>query len=275
MEYQLKKCPRCNRELQVPADLKTCICMYCGETFDLLEETVSKIPEASLQSIRENYLASLDKIPSLIENYEIMLINFSKKKYTKSFEEYLQIGSYVLQPAERYSVLSDENTEEVSKAIAEKLITEIDDAITKTKSGPFVSTKGKTIDQFRFFLAVYTVPMILKLNYNLSETLTDAIIKIWCQRYPKFTFRKGNYDKLNEGFQRKGLCYITTAVCDSMDKPDDCYELTAFRSFRDHYMNQTEERRAMVEEYYHTAPVIVAAISLRPDSKEKYEEIWK
>jgi hypothetical protein len=57
-------------------------------------------------------------------------------------------------------------------------------------------------------------------------------------------------------------CFITTAVCESQDKPDDCYELQILREFRDSYMmlHYPEE----VEEYYLKAPNVVAAIKALP-----------
>lgn len=33
-----------------------------------------------------------------------------------------------------------------------------------------------------------------------------------------------------------GGCYITTATCEEYGKPDDCYELTTFRNFRDNWL---------------------------------------
>lgn len=47
-----------------------------------------------------------------------------------------------------------------------------------------------------------------------------------------------------------GLCFITTAVCDTMQLPDDCEPLRVLRYFRDTYMQATQERRAEVRQYY-------------------------
>ena len=60
-----------------------------------------------------------------------------------------------------------------------------------------------------------------------------------------------------------------------MNMPDDCYELEAFRRFRDTYMSENKERQEFVDEYYQVAPIIVTAIDLTPGSKEKYNHIWK
>ena len=58
-----------------------------------------------------------------------------------------------------------------------------------------------------------------------------------------------------------GGCFLTEAVVGHRGlETDDGPTLTALRSFRDGYMQETPERRALVERYYEIAPRIVAAI---------------
>lgn len=56
----------------------------------------------------------------------------------------------------------------------------------------------------------------------------------------------------------KEECFITTAVCKTFDKPDNCPELTAFRTFRDTYMKEDEALNNEVNNYYEIAPKICA-----------------
>ena len=65
-------------------------------------------------------------------------------------------------------------------------------------------------------------------------------------------------------------CFITTATCESMGKPDDCEELTAFRKYRDETLRNTSEGQALIAEYYRIAPDIVKKISLEPNADEIY-----
>ena len=67
-----------------------------------------------------------------------------------------------------------------------------------------------------------------------------------------------------------GGCFLTTAVVELRGEPDGGPTLTALRAFRDVYMARTAERRALVEEYYAIAPMIVAAI---PDGHAEWERI--
>ena len=70
-------------------------------------------------------------------------------------------------------------------------------------------------------------------------------------------------------------CFITTAVCDSFGKPDDCFELTAFRKFRDGWLTAQPDGKTLIAEYYAIAPRIVANINRLADAKEIYKRIWQ
>lgn len=71
-----------------------------------------------------------------------------------------------------------------------------------------------------------------------------------------------------------GSCYITTAVCDSFGKSDDCYELTMFRNFRDNWLIKQSDGKTLIEEYYNTAPDIVNKINSLDNKNEIYMNIW-
>lgn len=69
-------------------------------------------------------------------------------------------------------------------------------------------------------------------------------------------------------------CFITTATCKSDGKPDDCEELTAFRRYRDETLSQTDEGKALIEEYYRIAPSIVERISQEDNAEEIYSFLY-
>ncbi len=74
--------------------------------------------------------------------------------------------------------------------------------------------------------------------------------------------------------ERPSLCFITTAVCDSFGKADDCYELTAFRNFRDKWLVNQADGKNLIAEYYNIAPKIVEKINSLANSAEVYKNIW-
>ncbi len=74
--------------------------------------------------------------------------------------------------------------------------------------------------------------------------------------------------------KKSSLCFITTAVCKYFNKPDDCYELTTLRNFRDNWLVLQPGGKELVEEYYKTAPIIVAAIDSSAEKDTIYMHIW-
>lgn len=69
-------------------------------------------------------------------------------------------------------------------------------------------------------------------------------------------------------------CFITTAVCDSFRKPDNCYELTMFRAFRDNWLKKQTDGQQLIAQYYTIAPKIVKNIDKLVDADEIYLHIW-
>jgi serine/threonine protein kinase len=71
-----------------------------------------------------------------------------------------------------------------------------------------------------------------------------------------------------------GLCFITTAVCEYLNKPDDCYELTILRGFRDNWLAAQPSGEALIKEYYKIAPIIVTALNLSNEKETIYRNLW-
>lgn len=70
-------------------------------------------------------------------------------------------------------------------------------------------------------------------------------------------------------------CYITTATCEEYGKPDDCYELSAFRNFRDTWLINQPDGKELIQRYYDTAPAIVEQINKQSNRREIYHLLNK
>ena len=106
-----------------------------------------------------------------------------------------------------------------------------------------------------------------------GKVLAEKIAELWKVHYPENDIKAVPYEQIMEGFKHK-FCYITTAVCESLGKTDDCYELTALRNYRDDYLMNTDCGEEIVKKYYDIAPTIVKHIDKRADRREIYEGIW-
>ncbi len=128
---------------------------------------------------------------------------------------------------------------------------------------------------YNLTMAVYIVPMLYYQHDKRNEWIADRMIEIWNSwKVTGYPLKRSEFAQIAGGF-RKGLCYITTAVCERQNKADDCYELQTLRSFRDQYLLETEEGRAIVSEYYEIAPAIVMAVGMQRDSDRIYERLLK
>lgn len=274
MEYIIRNCPKCRKELHIPIDLEQCICMYCGENFNIEEQEQTEEPQVDRKELEVAYQDALEQVGSLVGNYTKLLSGFTGESYRTSFQEYAQLGENILLPVNLYAKSSDSILNEVTGEVTEALLSAIEKNIEGSRGLLSGNTRAKIIDQHRYFLAVYLVPMLVHLELEISDALITQIMEGWKKRYPKCEFKKANYEELAAGFQRKGFCYITSAVCDTLNKPDDCYELVRLREFRDQYLMNSVDGKRLVDEYYNTAPRIVAYINLQTGSEMIYHQIW-
>jgi hypothetical protein len=56
-------------------------------------------------------------------------------------------------------------------------------------------------------------------------------------------------------------CFLTTACVSHAGLTDDCHELTVLRRFRDTYVQSFPHGRALIAEYYASAPALVASLN--------------
>ena len=72
-----------------------------------------------------------------------------------------------------------------------------------------------------------------------------------------------------------GGCFITTAVCSSLNKPDDCDELMTMRWYRDKLKSEDPDMAALISEYYRTAPLVVKKINNDSNPSLVYRQLWE
>lgn len=71
-----------------------------------------------------------------------------------------------------------------------------------------------------------------------------------------------------------GGCYLTTACCEFKGLPDDCYELTVMRNFRDTYLKAQPYGEALIKHYYEDAPALVKYIDNHSSRTAIYQDIY-
>lgn len=218
----------------------------------------------------EYYNKAMQGIEDMLFQAENPLSSFKKNLYGETFQAYLRKYIEVIDAIEKVYVKEDGVDEEWLDKLADHLV---DQAAVELER---ISKKGKRNEQlvnYNMTLAVYLFPAILEQKGQSAEPFTDRLVEKWNAAF-KTSVGKASFEKIESGFQKK-FCYITTAVCESQGKADDCYELKLLRNYRDQYLLASPDGQVLVKEYYNIAPTIVSRIAHSDEPGKIYEEIWR
>ena len=96
-----------------------------------------------------------------------------------------------------------------------------------------------------------------------NETAKDSLTKM------------NKMDEEQYKSQNDDSCFITTAVCSSLNKPDDCDELMTMRWYRDKLKSEDPDMTELIKEYYRVAPGVVKKIDQESDAPDIYRGLWE
>ena len=208
-------------------------------------------------------------LENLRELYDVALeYEFHKSSYEKYMESLKSKYADLLEETAGICDRTEDGLERIAACIPEYVCGELDKISSKRK-------RDLAALDHKMNMVSYFVPLIGEIPSLQAKTLTERMVEVWNEKMPEYKIGHSTYDSIRGGFKKGIFCYITTAVCRSMDKPDDCYELNTLRAYRDGYLSETEEGRRIVEEYYNIAPTIVKRIDRQEDADNIYCGIWE
>lgn len=253
-------CPGCGRMVEVPAGMDACFCTFCGARV-----TLPAPPETApaAEAVFLDKAALGEELTKLMTANRSLARQFGRTTYENQFRTYQAQLSPLLCRLEA-ALPEGPGRDDMVRQAAEAWL----DALAAQWK------KGQPHYEYQHLMAIFTIPALRDLPQPSGEELARAVQALWVQSWPKSPIGLGSYDEITAGFQKK-LCYITSAVCRVQGKADDCYELTAFRRFRDQVMLASENGRALVEEYYRLAPAIVTSVGLCQDEAAVYSSVYQ
>lgn len=220
--------------------------------------------------MENTYLTALHGMEQILPALERPLESFKKKSYSDYFNRYYEacIPTYAtVEKGYLHAVDKAQYIFNMAEAAVMSPASEIGRIPKKNKR------EAKLMDTNLCFV-VYVIPGILKYGGESAAPLTQEILRMWKERFPETNLSSATFEEIEAGFHRK-FCYITTAVCECFGKPDDCYELTLLRSYRDSYLMSQPEGEELIRRYYDVAPTIVKRINRSADKKAVYQMIWE
>lgn len=219
----------------------------------------------------------LDQIAAILEQADLRIKEFKRDTYEESFQKYLQDNASV------FSQLNEISAEEVPleeqdrnrEAAADCLAVKAEEMLAAAKN----RTKRETMQlNLNLYMVSYFLPAIVAYQRQCGgreedmKKLTTAICDRWAVSF-KNHIQVSDYESIKSGFKQK-LCFVTTAVCQGMQKPQDCREIALMKRYRDEYLLRQEDGEAVVHEYYDIAPTIVKRIAKEASPEEKYLYLW-
>lgn len=256
------KCKKCGKDLQIDEELTVFSCMYCGARLSRQELLITDTKSDPTAADRHFRYAS-DYVVGCVTKHRGILQHFNRMEYVPSFAKYVASCGKVFDELNCAVLLDNSRRDIFIDSLVNKLISGIEADWETNPSWGKKSEQKKIIDSDKMIIAIYLIPMVGKLGYSISDDFNNRLQKTWVSRYPKYNFQIGSYDKIIEAYDAKlKLCYITTAVCRSSGKADNCYELETLRSFRDNWLAFSDGGAELIREYYDIAPAIVTCMEL-------------
>ncbi|MDO5101053.1 MAG: CFI-box-CTERM domain-containing protein [Eubacteriales bacterium] len=202
-------------------------------------------------------------IEQLLEIVTDPLKEFNKKKYPDKFEAYYEAALPVLEACVRGANADwGESGRELALAAKAKC-----DQASRSK-------RSRLEVDLNLVMTIYLIPAVQRFLQADAPAVVDVLIEQWKAVFPNSQIRSTTFEQVMGGFKDR-LCYITTAVCQSLDMADDCYELSVLRDFRDKQLLSSERGRSLVAHYYDTAPTIVNRIRGSHDARQIFQSLYE
>jgi hypothetical protein len=263
-------CPNCKRTFEANASLETVTCNFCGAIFTV--PAPAKIREASSGGQDGDFyfneaVSALEQVAAV--DFDLTDV-FTRQGYANVFTDYYSRMSTSLVSLDRAYGLSADAKDALLKEYANALLR----AIGKSAGAEDLNAlSGARLDRAVYLLVTLMIPSVVKFNSEYSDSLADILVEEWNRGHKKRKIAKSTFEDIDKGFKKR-FCFISTAVCTALGRPDDCDELNAFREFRDGYLARQPGGEGLIRDYYLLAPMIVTAINASKEADSVYRSIW-
>ena len=261
------RCKSCGKELQIPSELEQFSCLYCGEKMTMAEMLSGTDPDPEDEKLVREHL--IDCIADYPEYYR----RFNRVDYQPAFDSYMAGIRPIFEAMDRCVCAQPFTRQAKLAAYVDQFMADWESFHQKDRRWKNKTSRERMLFDSKLTLAWFTVPAIRELALSVSEDFTELLQREFVKRYPKNIFERTTLAQIKDGFKRRRLCFITTAVCEAEGKPDDCEELSAFRAFRDGWLADEPDGPALTEEYYRVAPLIVCAVDVCDDRARVYDTL--
>lgn len=218
----------------------------------------------------------LDQIAGMLDQAADRISEFKKETYTASFERHLEENTPVWCA---FAAVWNEDTPD-----RERTYIQVADCLTDKAQRMQECVKGRTKREeqqlnLNLYMVSYFLPAMIAYQRRCGaaeeemKNMTGIICDRWNERF-KQHIQAADFESIQAGFKQK-LCFVTTAVCCGLHKPQDCWEIELMKRYRDEYLFCQDDGQEIIREYYDIAPTIVKRIAREAAPEEKYLYLWE
>ncbi len=202
---------------------------------------------------------------------------FKKDNYEEKFKEFCELSEpffkefdQLVSIASELESTKDETISQICFQISSLFVQNAKDLVSLEKNK---YNKENCQINSNMFMVTYVLPSMLDQKSKDTQKLAQAIEENWATNFKNSNIKAATFESIKGGFKTK-LCYITTAVCNTLQKDQDCYEINLLKEYRDQYLFFADQGEAVIHDYYDIAPTIIKRINKSADSERVYHTIW-
>lgn len=259
-------CPHCGKTLEIPADLAEFSCLYCGA------RSHTELLKGQTDFRQEDLEELASQLPQTLRDHGELYKHINKKEYEPTFAAYEAEHSPLLKRIDVLVNAAPMGIEGAVDTLCRIFLDTLEKDLREVKGYDSRVGQSRILFEIKVGLALFLTPLSRKLHLSMAEPFCKTLHAQWLKRFPKEAWIPGVYEEITGGFRKRKLCFITTATCVHEGKADDCYELTAFRAFRDGWLSENGGED-LIRDYYDLAPTLVTLMDHCDDADLCYGDI--
>lgn len=193
-------CKSCGKAIEVPEELETFSCVYCGCTMTKAEFLPPVKDPAQLQEDLDFAQAHLG---DCFRNYPDYFKHFNRKEYEDFFFHYCHGCAPAFQAMDRYILGYPQRRDKLIDQFAGQLLEQWERCNEENKRFRWKSRRKRLEFDNKLTLAWFTVPAIQHMDISCGKEFVTEFHRQYMEKYPDNAFYPGTYEEISAGFRKK------------------------------------------------------------------------